>query len=136
MPGEGTVLKGSYQTSGTLHLSADAQNLTTRGTPQPDQISSWSSFTQLSLLRYQLLQQRVTVRPRTAVSQPAWAQVALGELSLPLPLRCILPSAVSPDQLRLGYYNMPGKLLTTKAMYVYSTHSINVSEGKGDKERL
>lgn len=58
------------------------------------------------------------------------------ELSLPLPLRCILPSAVSPDQLRLGYCNMPGKLLTTKAMYVYCTHGINVSEGKGDKERL
>ena len=61
------------------------------------------------------------------------------ELSLALPLRCILQSTVSPDQLRLGYYKIRNELLKIKAVYVYSIHSsaysVNISEGKAGKER-
>jgi len=51
MTGVVTVLKGSCWTSGTLlHVSAGARSLTTRVTPQPNQISSWSLFMLLSLV--------------------------------------------------------------------------------------
>jgi len=61
------------------------------------------------------------------------------QLSLPLPVSCILQSTVSPDQVRLGYYKISNELLKTKAVYVYSIHSsaysVNIPEVKAGKER-